>query len=73
VLGVDARMWIDLEGVVVVGRVFEQAVEGIEHFVREEEEEFSVTIVSVVASMLPIMLGHTLRDHHSPNHLHRQT
>jgi hypothetical protein len=33
---------VDLEGVVVVGGVFEEAVEGVEHFVGEQEEEFTV-------------------------------
>jgi hypothetical protein len=33
VFGVDAGVRIDLESVVVVGGVFEQAVEGIEHLV----------------------------------------
>ena len=32
-LGVDAGMWVNLEGVVVVCRVLEQAVEGVEHLV----------------------------------------
>jgi hypothetical protein len=45
-LGVDARVWIDLKGVVVVGGVFKEAVEGVEHFMGEEEEEFSVEGIS---------------------------
>ena len=32
--GIDARVRIDLKSIVVVGRVFEKAVERIEHFVR---------------------------------------
>jgi hypothetical protein len=32
-LGVDAGMWVNLECVVVVCRVLEQAVEGVEHLV----------------------------------------
>lgn len=40
VLGVDVGVGVDLEGVVVVCRVLEEAVEGVEHFVREEKEEF---------------------------------
>lgn len=39
-LGVDVGVGIDLKRVVVVRRVLEEAVEGVEHFVREEEEEF---------------------------------
>ena len=38
---VDARVRIDLKGIVVVGRVFEKAVERIKHFVRQQEKEFS--------------------------------
>jgi hypothetical protein len=30
---IDARCWIDLESVVVVCRILEEAVEGVEHFV----------------------------------------
>jgi hypothetical protein len=44
-LGVDAGVWVDLEGVVVVGRIFEQTVEGVEHFVRKQEEELSVMLL----------------------------
>jgi len=44
-LGVDARVWVNLEGVVVVGRVFEQTVEWVEHFVRKQEEELSVILL----------------------------
>ncbi len=42
VFGVDARVGVDLKSIVVVSRVLEKAVEGVEHLVREEEEEFSV-------------------------------
>ena len=38
---VDARVRIDLKSIVVVGRVFEKAVERIEHFVRQQEKELS--------------------------------
>jgi len=34
VLRVDARMRVDLEGIVVVRRIFEKAVERIKHLVR---------------------------------------
>lgn len=44
VLGVDARMGVDLQGVVVVSGVLKQTVEGIEHLVGEQEEEFSVAV-----------------------------
>ena len=42
VLGIDSGVGVDLECVVVVGRVLEETVEGVEHFVRQEEEELSV-------------------------------
>ena len=41
VLRVDTRRWVDLQRVVIVRRVLEQAVEGVEHLVREQEEEFT--------------------------------
>ena len=40
--GVDTRVGIDLKGVIVVGRVLEQTVERVKHFVRQQEEEFTV-------------------------------
>ena len=45
-LWIDARVWIDLKGVVVVSGVFEKTVEGVKHFMGKEEEEFSVKGVS---------------------------
>lgn len=41
-LRINTGMWIDLQGVIIVGRVFEKAVKGIEHLVRKKEEELSV-------------------------------
>ena len=41
VLGVDTRGGVDLEGIVVVCRVLEETVEGVEHLVRQQEEEFT--------------------------------
>lgn len=38
---VDAGVRINLEGIIVVGGVLEQAIERIEHFVREKEKEFA--------------------------------
>lgn len=40
-LRVNTRVRINLQGVVIVGGVFEETVEGVEHFVGEEEEEFT--------------------------------
>jgi hypothetical protein len=56
VFRVDSRIGVDLQRVVVVRRVLEQAVERVEHFVREQEEEFSA---SVIESMLAIHLQTT--------------
>ena len=39
--GVNAGVWIDLKGIIIVGRVFKQAVERIEHLMREQEKEFA--------------------------------
>jgi hypothetical protein len=38
---INAGMRIDLKGIVVVSRVFEQAVKRVEHFVRKKEEKLS--------------------------------
>jgi hypothetical protein len=38
---IDTRMRVDLKGIVVMGRVLKQAVERVEHFMREQEEELS--------------------------------
>ena len=40
-LGVDTGVGINLQGIIIVRGVFEETVERIEHFVREEEEEFT--------------------------------
>ena len=45
VLRVDTGGGGYLEGVVVMCRVFEQAIERVKHLVREEEEEFSVSML----------------------------
>lgn len=34
VLRIDSRMWVDLQRIIVVCRIFEQAIEGVEHLVR---------------------------------------
>ena len=43
-LWIDTGSRIDLESIVVVGGVLEQAVEWIEHLVGQQEEEFSTTV-----------------------------
>jgi len=57
VLRVDAGMRIDLEGVVVVRRVFEQTVERVKHLVREQEEEFTRQ-TSVIQTVFSVELDH---------------
>lgn len=44
VLRVHARVRINLQGIIIVGGVFEETVEGVEHFMREEEEEFTALV-----------------------------
>lgn len=64
VFRVDSRVGVDLQRVVVVRRVLEQAVERVEHLVREQEEELSARTSK---SMLVIRL-HT--DQHKPDTTH---
>jgi hypothetical protein len=45
-LGIDAGCGVDLESIIVMGRVLEKTVERIEHLVREQEEEFSVSMLA---------------------------
>jgi len=45
VFRVDTRVRVDLKSVVVVSGVFEQTIERVEHFMRQEEEEFAGQIV----------------------------
>jgi hypothetical protein len=56
-LGVDSRVGVDLKSVVVVRRVFEQAVKGVEHLVRKQEEEFSGK-TSVIQTVFTVKLDH---------------
>lgn len=56
-LWIDARVRVDLEGVVVVRRVLEQTVERIEHLVREEEKELSGQS-TVIESVFAVKLDH---------------
>jgi hypothetical protein len=48
-LGIHARVGVNLQGIIIVGGVFEKTVERIEHFVGEEEEEFTRKV-----SLLPM-------------------
>ncbi len=56
-LGVDARVRIDLQGIVVVRRVLEETVERIEHFVGKKEEELARE-TTVVEAVLAVELDH---------------
>lgn len=41
---INAGMRIGLQGIIIVGGIFEETVERIEHFVGEEEEKLAVAI-----------------------------
>jgi hypothetical protein len=56
-LWVDARVRVDLEGVVVVCGVLEQAIEGVEHLMREKEEKLSGE-TTVIQTILAIEFNH---------------
>lgn len=43
-LWINAGMRIGLQGIIIVSGIFEETVEGIEHFVGEKEEKFTVVI-----------------------------
>ena len=47
-LGIDARVRIDLESIIIMSGVFEEAIEGIKHFVGKKEEELSTTVLALV-------------------------
>lgn len=40
-LRVDTGVRINLQGIIIMGGIFEKAVEGVEHFVRQKEKEFT--------------------------------
>jgi hypothetical protein len=56
-LGVDARMRVNLKGVVVVRGVLEKAVEGVEHLVGKQEEELSGE-TAVIQTVFAVKLDH---------------
>lgn len=72
-LWVHAGVRIDLQGIIIVGGVFEKTVEGVKHFMGKKEEEFTAT--NRLATRIPKRSEkiHTEKDHHSPNHLHHRT
>jgi hypothetical protein len=56
-LRIDARMGIDLQRVVVVRRVLEQTVEGVEHLMGKQEKELSRE-TSVIQTVFTVKLDH---------------
>lgn len=72
-LGVDTGVWVNLESVVVVGRVFEQTVEWVEHLVRKQEEELSVILLVMQSFPSTRERNLTERDLHNPDHLRHRT
>jgi hypothetical protein len=55
-LRVNARVWVDLKGVLFIAANFKEAVGGIEHFMGEEEEEFSAKSISDSSKTTPNVL-----------------
>jgi hypothetical protein len=55
-LRVNARVWVDLKGVLFTAANFKEAVGGIEHFMGEEEEEFSAKSISDSSKTTPNVL-----------------
>ena len=45
-LGIDARVGVDLQSVVVVSRIFKQAVKRVKHFVRQKKEELPAKLLA---------------------------
>ena len=41
VFGIDSGMWIDLKSIIIVSGVFEETIERVEHFVRQQEKELA--------------------------------
>jgi hypothetical protein len=69
-LGIDARVWIDLKGIVIVSGVFEETVERVEHFMGQQEKELAATGSAVLLHKQNRL---TEKDHHSLGHLRRRT
>lgn len=46
VLRVHTGVRVDLQRIIIVGGVFEETVEGVKHFMREKEEEFTIFLIS---------------------------
>ena len=43
-LRVHAGVGVDLQGIIIVGGVFEETIERVKHFMRKEEEEFTAYV-----------------------------
>jgi len=72
-LWVHAGVRVDLQGIIIMGGVFEKTVERVKHFMGKKEEEF--TAQNWLATKVPKRFEriHTEKDHHSPVHLHHRT
>lgn len=53
-LRVHARVGINLQGIIIVGGIFKETVEWIEHFMREKEEEFTRMVSTKETSFDPL-------------------
>lgn len=51
VIWINVRRWIDLKAVIVLVCVLEQAVHGIKHFVRQQQEPFPVESIETAKSL----------------------
>lgn len=70
---VDTGGWVDLQGIVVVRRILEETVEWVEHFVRQQEEKFSVKKGLKHWQVECYETGRTLIDHHNLGHPRHRT
>ena len=73
---IDAGCGVDLQGIVVVRRIFKQPIARVEYFMRQEEEPFSMKIIKVESGTTSeqerVTWKRTLRHHRSRAHLHHR-
>lgn len=73
VLRVDARVWVNLELVIVGSRILEEAVHGVEHLVRDEEKPLARNATIVQAFFAgEADVGCPLWDKREPRHMSRR-
>lgn len=70
VFGVDARVRVDLQSVIIVCGIFKKTIEGIEHFVRKKEKVFTRT--KLVHVILDNRYKHTEKVRHNLDHPRRR-